>query len=60
MKSPFIKIANQDLAQYLAGLGFQYTKEGVVFAFVQSDELLSILNKTFSNSSFVSESKLRF
>lgn len=55
-----IKIVNQDLAMRLADLGFQYIKEGFMFAFIQTDELMSILQETCSNGDFICENKLRF
>jgi len=44
----------------LAKLGFQYIKEGSVFAFIQTDELMSVLQQTYSNGAFICENKLRF
>ncbi len=55
-----IKVVNQDLAKQLADLGFQYVKEGLVFAFIQTDELMSVLQQTYSNGNFICENKLRF
>ena len=39
---------------------FQYIKEGSAFAFIKSDELMSVLQKTYSNGYFICENKLRF
>ena len=55
-----IKVVDQGLAKQLVDLGFQYIKEGSVFAFIQTDELMSVLQKTYSNGSFICENKLRF
>ena len=60
MDCTFIKVVDQGLAKQLVDLGFQYIKEGSVFAFIKSDELMSILQKTYSNGSFICENKLRF
>lgn len=59
MKQMFIKIADQGLAKQLADLGFQYVKENVCFAFIQTDELMSVLQKMYSTGA-VCENKLRF
>lgn len=55
-----IKVVDQGLAKQLVGLGFQYIKEGSVFAFIQTDELMSVLQQTYSNGAFICENKLRF
>lgn len=55
-----IKVVDQGLAEQLANLGFQYIKEGKIFAFIQTDELMSVLQQTYSNGSFICENKLRF
>lgn len=60
MDCTLIKVVNQGLAKQLADLGFQYIKEGSAFAFIKSDELMSVLQKTYSNGSFICENKLRF
>ena len=56
----FIKVVNPELANQMAALGFQYIKEQNVFTFHYSEELMRILQKQYSNSQFVIESKLRF
>lgn len=55
-----IKIVSPELANQLVSLGFQYIKEGSVFAFIQTDELMSVLQQTYSNGAFICENKLRF
>ena len=60
MDCTFIKVVDQGLANQLADLGFQYVKEGSVFAFIKSDKLMDLLQKTYSNGSFICENKLRF
>lgn len=55
-----IKVVDQGLAKQLVDLGFQYIKEGSVFVFIQTDELMSVLQQTYSNGSFICENKLRF
>lgn len=55
-----IKVVSPELANQLASLGFQYIKEGENFAFIQTDELMSVLQQTYSNGSFICENKLRF
>lgn len=60
MDYTLIKVVDQGLAKQLASLGFQYLKEGSVFAFIKSDELMSVLQKTYSNGAFICENKLRF
>lgn len=55
-----IKVVSPELANQLASLGFQYIKEGEYFAFIQTDELMSVLQQTYSNGSFICENKLRF
>lgn len=56
----FIKVVSPELANQLVALGFQYIKEGSVFAFIQTDELMSVLQQAYSNGSFICENKLRF
>lgn len=60
MDCTLIKVVDQGLANQLVGLGFQYIKEGSIFAFIKTDELMSILQKTYSNGTFICENKLRF
>lgn len=55
-----IKVVSPEVAEQLAKLGFQYIKEGSVFAFIQTDELMSVLQQTYSNGAFICENKLRF
>ena len=55
-----IKVVDQGLAKQLVDLGFQYIKEGFVFAFIQTDELMFVLQQTCSNGAFICENKLRF
>lgn len=55
-----IKVVDQGLAKQLADLGFQYIREGNVFAFIQTDELMSVLQQTYSKGHFICENKLRF
>lgn len=55
-----IKVVDQGLAKQLADLGFQYIKEGENFAFIQTDELMSVLQQIYSNGTFICENKLRF
>lgn len=55
-----IKVVDQGLAKQLVDLGFQYIREGNVFAFIQTDELMSVLQQTYSNGAFICENKLRF
>lgn len=55
-----IKVVSPELANHLVAMGFQYIKEGSVFAFIQTDELMSVLQQTYSNGSFICENKLRF
>ena len=56
----FIKVVDLKLAEKLASLDFQYIKEGSVFAFIQTDELISVLQRIYSESYFICENKLRF
>lgn len=60
MDYALIKVVDQGLATQLADLGFQYIKEGSIFAFIKSDELMSLLQETYSNGSFICENRLRF
>lgn len=61
MENNFIKIVDRGLAEQLANLGFQYIKESNgTFAFIMSDELIKILQETYSNGHFICENKLRF
>lgn len=61
MKNNFIKVVDRGLAEKLADLGFQYVKESNNdFAFIQTDELMKVLQETYSNGHFICESKLRF
>lgn len=60
MDYTLIKVVDQGLATQLADLGFQYIKEGSIFAFIKSDELMSLLQETYSNGSFICENRLRF
>lgn len=60
MDCTLIKVVSPEVAEQLAKLGFQYIKEGSAFAFIKSDELMSVLQKTYSNVSFICENKLRF
>lgn len=60
MDYTLIKVVDQGLANQLVDLGFQYIKEGSIFAFIKSDELMSLLQETYSNGSFICENKLRF
>lgn len=55
-----IKVVSPEVAEQLAKLGFQYIREGNVFAFFETDELMSVLRQTYSNGSFICENKLRF
>lgn len=55
-----IKVVSPELANKLVSLGFQYIKEAEYFAFIQTDELMSVLQQTYSNGSFICENKLRF
>lgn len=55
-----IKVVDRGLAKQLVDLGFQYIREGNVFAFIQTDELMSVLRQTYSNGTFICENKLRF
>ncbi|MBO5873877.1 MAG: hypothetical protein J6Q35_02455 [Rikenellaceae bacterium] len=55
-----IKVVSPELANHLVALGFQYIQEGENFAFIQTDELMSVLQQTYSNGSFICENKLRF
>lgn len=55
-----IKVVDRGLAKQLVDLGFQYIREGNVFAFIQIDELMSVLRQTYSNGTFICENKLRF
>lgn len=60
MKPQFIKVVDPVIAEQLAELGFQYIKEQHAFVFMCSDELIAVLQKQYSLSQFVCESKLRF
>lgn len=61
MENNFIKVVDRGLAEQLADLGFQYVKESDdSFAFLKTDELLKILQKSYSNGRFICENKLRF
>lgn len=60
MKPQFIKVVDPVLAEKLAELGFQYIKEQHAFVFDCSDELMAVIQKQYSRSQFVCESKLRF
>lgn len=55
-----IKVVDQGLAKQLADIGFQYIREGNIFAFIQTDELMSVLRQAYSKDSFICENKLRF
>lgn len=55
-----IKVVSPELANQLVALGFQYIKEGENFAFIQTDELMSVLQQAYSNGCFICENKLRF
>lgn len=55
-----IKVVNPEVAEQLAKMGFQYIREGDVFAFIQTDELMSVLRQAYSNGTFICENKLRF
>ena len=55
-----IKVVSPELANQLVSLGFQYIKEGSVFAFIETDELMSVLQQAYSNGAFICENKLRF
>lgn len=60
-KTDFIKVVDPEVAKTLADLGFQYVKEQKYFAFICTDELLSVLQTKFSDlSCFCRENKLRF
>lgn len=56
----FIKIVSPEVAKQLALLGFQYIKEQSVFVFPYSDDIMTALRRQYSDSQFVTESKLRF
>ena len=60
MKNNFIKVVNQDVANNLVALGFQYIKEQNVFVFPYSDEIMVVLQRQYSSPQFVTENKLRF
>lgn len=60
MKNNFIKVVSPELANLLATRGFQYMKEGCVFVFSWSDELIAIIRELGTNDYFVFENKLRF
>ena len=60
MSNNFIKIANPNVAEQLAHLGFQYIKESNVFVFTECEELLALLSQTCPDACFVTENKLRF
>lgn len=55
-----IKVVDHGLAKQLVDLGFQYIREGDVFAFIQTDELMSVLRQAYSSGTFICENKLRF
>ena len=56
----FIKVINQKISDYLVASGFSYIKEGDVFAFRASPEIIAVLQRQFSGERFVIENKLRF
>jgi hypothetical protein len=60
MNNNFIKIADPNVAEQLARLGFQYIKESNVFVFTECEEILALLSQTFKHTCFVTENKLRF
>ena len=55
-----IKVVSPELADKLVALGFQYIKEGSVYAFIETEELTDLLIKNYSNDEYIRENKLRF
>lgn len=59
-KVKFIKVIDQKVSNYLASSGFSYIKEGDVFVFFATPEIIAVLQRQFSNEKYVIENKLRF
>lgn len=59
-KKKFIKVTDPILSIFLAESGFSYTKEGKFFAFYETPELLSVLQRNFSDAQYCADNKLRF
>lgn len=60
-KNPsLIKVIDREVSDYLIASGFSYIKEGDVFVFCSTPEIIAVLKKQFSNEKFIVENKLRF
>lgn len=57
----FIKVINRELAERLIASGFSYIKESEFYAFADTPELSSVLQRmSFSDKRYFAENKLRF
>lgn len=56
----FIKIADSEIAKKLAARNFQYIKEGSVYSFIKTDELMLVLQQEFGEVPMIFENRLRF
>lgn len=56
----FIKVIDLLLTKQLAEAGFSYIKEGNVFAFRYSPELIALLGQEYEKANYVIENRLRF
>ena len=57
----FIKVIDQKLAEKLITSGSSYIKEGKFYAFADTPELTSVLQRMeFSDKQYFAENKLRF
>lgn len=56
----FIKVADREVAEKLASLGFQYILEGETYVFAYDERLISILTEKYAKTQFVKTNKLTF
>lgn len=57
----FIKVIDPKLAEKLIASGFSYMREGAFFAFAETPDLISVLQREYSEGQqYFVENKLRF
>lgn len=56
----FVKVIDQKVADYLISAGFSYMKEGNVYVFTETEELIAVLQRQFAEVPVIIENKLRF
>ncbi len=56
----FVKVIDPQIAESLSSEGFSYIKEGDVFVFLETQELLAVLQRQYASAPIIIENKLRF